>query len=1110
MDFEFVLSGFSGGPFFNAPVGLFGYALLTAYALVVLLALVRQRQSFGLLSGRGWLAFVALLALGALLAQVLILRFPGNLLPPPGIPSESQRPGLALFAFVPAFLAGGWLGVGPAILIGLMTGLSRAAWETHSFATPLEYAWLAGAVAWCVRQDYRGWPAAVLRRPFLAAALNAALLCLSFFLSYYAYSATPGLNGWDYVTSLVLAAAPVFVAQAALAGLLAEAAQLGKPEWWPYLRGSAPPPYLSSLNRKLLFTLIPLFLGGILLLFVANLNIVTDLSTQLAVNQMIFSARNASAGVPFFINTGRSLIQSLATEPGLLTDSPLSQTAQLSQSLRAAPFFRQLTLVRLSDDRVRVLATYPPLEEGSALEPFTETEEQLVALALSGVQQDATLYPKRVGEPVDVLFVAPVFDPAGRENVAALMGYADLSTNPFMQSVTNNLEGLADGQGDGFITDERGAIIYHRDPNQLLQSFTPEVSARPLRADLGNARAYEDRAFDGTRQLVLFYPIEGHAWNLVLVVPNRWVLGLATDIARPIVVILLLSGFAGLLIVSLIANRVTRPAEALALAAQRISEGRLDEPVLVEGEDEVGRAGRAFERMRQKLRARLEELGLLLNVSQKVAASLNLNEALPPILEGALSATGAAGVRAVLVPAESQAAFDPSGLVYQSYHAGPASALMAPLDRGVAELTRKEGRAILENLVRARAVLDVTPVAGKLHALLALPLRQESIYYGALWLGYDQPHTFTETEVNFLTTLAGQAAVAVANARLFESAEQGRQRLAAILASTTDAVIVTDPGGRVLLLNPAAEQAFELTGKAAAGQPLSGVLPTELVSLFKEGPTSANTGELEIASGQTLYASVAPIISADHSILGRVGVLRDVTHFKEVDLMKSEFVATVSHDLRAPLTFMRGYATMLPMVGPLNDKQREFAEKIITGIEQMTRLIDDLLDLGRIEAGVGLAREACRLDEIVHGVVDSLRPQAVNKGLTLTVDASTQLPSVSGDPTLLRQAVSNLVDNAIKYTPAGGQVGVRILAESSKFLLAVSDSGLGIAPADQARLFEKFFRVKQRGSSQIKGSGLGLAIVKSIVERHGGKVWVDSKLGKGSTFFMEIPRNGAG
>ena len=221
--------------------------------------------------------------------------------------------------------------------------------------------------------------------------------------------------------------------------------------------------------------------------------------------------------------------------------------------------------------------------------------------------------------------------------------------------------------------------------------------------------------------------------------------------------------------------------------------------------------------------------------------------------------------------------------------------------------------------------------------------------------------------------------------------------------------------------------------------------------------------------------------------------------------MKSEFVATVSHDLRAPLTFMRGYATMLPMVGQLNDKQREFGEKIILGIEQMTKLIDDLLDLGRIEAGVGLAREMCRLNDMVTEIIESATPHAANKGLSLTVEVTPDLPLCSGDPTLLRQAIMNLVDNAIKYTPAGGQVKVQLSLELDKFHLAVSDSGLGISPADQTRLFQKFFRVRQRGSSQTKGSGLGLAIVKSIVERHGGKVWVESKLGKGSTFYVELP-----
>jgi PAS domain S-box-containing protein len=498
---------------------------------------------------------------------------------------------------------------------------------------------------------------------------------------------------------------------------------------------------------------------------------------------------------------------------------------------------------------------------------------------------------------------------------------------------------------------------------------------------------------------------------------------------------------------------------------------------------------------------------LLLRVSQSVSSHLNLDEALPPILDGALAATGAAGARIVLLPKEDWTA-QLRFLSDQTYTAGEAAPLMAPLDHGVLELTRSEGRVVLDNLARAKAVLDVSPVVGRLHAVVALALRQETTYYGVLWLAYTTPHAFTETEVNFLTTLAGQAAVAVSNARLFEAADQGRQRLAAILASTPDAVIVTSRDARLLLLNPAAEKTLSLTGKSGVGQPVSAVLPNaDLVKLLTDGRSTLSTIELELA-GRTLSASASTIISADGSVLGRVCVLRDVTRFKEVDLMKSEFVATVSHDLRAPLTFMRGYATMLPMVGGLNDKQREFTEKIIVGIEQMTNLIDALLDLGRIEAGIGLAREACRMDQIVAGVVDALKPQALNKGLGLTIEIPPDASALSGDPTLLRQAISNLVDNAIKYTPTGGQVAVRANADTTRFTLSVTDTGAGIAPADQAHLFEKFFRVKQRGSTQVKGSGLGLAIVKSIIERHGGRVWVDSKLGKGSTFYMEIPRNG--
>lgn len=1089
---------FQNGPFFILPENYLGYGLVGLYALLGLVALIRYRRTFRL-SARQWVLWAALAGASVGAAQALVVYFPFNILPTPGVPNESPIPGLSLFAFIPAFVAGGWLGFGPAVAVGFLTGLTRAAFETYSLITPFEYALVAGVVAGCVQQDYRGGPARLLRLPTVAAFLTGGVLWPLLYLSYHAYTTAPGLIGWDYVASQVSAAAPVFWGQAALAGLFTEFVRVGLPGWWPQRRGTAPPPYRASLNRKLLFTLIPLFTVGIAILFWADLTIAMRVSATLAVEQMARAAENAGRGIPFFIQSGRSLMATTAQQGDLLAEGRLGQTERLAMSMRT-PFFRQMALY---DGGLQPLALFP--ETDDLLAVLTDDQQRLAQLVLAqGLGQEMVVYPRRAGESVQMLFMAPVFDGlTGQRAVAVLAGLVELDTNPFMQTVSGDILGLAGGVGQGFVVDGQGRRIFPN-PNEVpLPTFNLEASAQPLTTALEGAIAYEDKAPDGTRRLVLYYPAPGHDWSVVVMVPNQWVLTVATQISQPSIFILLLIGSIGLLLVSLIASQITRPAEALALAAQRISEGRLDLPVAVAGDDEVGRAGLAFERMRQKLRARLDELSLLLRVSQGVASSLNLDEALPPILEGALAATHAAGARIVVITKE-----DVTAPQLQVYSGGEAAALMAPLDKGLVQIARTDGRAVIENLARARAVLDVAPVIGRLQAVVALPLRQETTYYGALWLAYTTPHTFSETEVNFLTTLAGQAAVAVANARLFEAAEQGRQRLAAILASTPDAVIVTDREAQVLLLNPAAETVFGLTGKNGMGQAVANLIPNpELVKLLT-GVLPGNTVEVEVGAGKTLYASASTIISADGSTLGRVCVLRDVTHFKEVDLMKSEFVATVSHDLRAPLTFMRGYATMLPMVGALNDKQREFTEKIIIGIEQMTNLIDDLLDLGRIEAGVGLAKEPCRMDLLIASAVDGLKPQAANKGLSLTVEVSPEMPALMGDATLLRQAISNLVENAIKYTLAGGQVSVRASTTAQRFTLAVTDTGVGISPADQSHLFEKFFRVKQRGSTQVKGSGLGLAIVKSIVERHEGRVWVESKLGKGSTFVFEIPANG--
>jgi signal transduction histidine kinase len=249
-------------------------------------------------------------------------------------------------------------------------------------------------------------------------------------------------------------------------------------------------------------------------------------------------------------------------------------------------------------------------------------------------------------------------------------------------------------------------------------------------------------------------------------------------------------------------------------------------------------------------------------------------------------------------------------------------------------------------------------------------------------------------------------------------------------------------------------------------------------------------------------------VLADGRQVGRVCVLRDVTRFKELDTLKSEFVSTVSHDLRSPLTLMRGYATMLEMVGNLNEEQQKYLQRMSVGVDSMTRLVNNLLDLGRIEAGVDLNLEMVPLRRLLHKVVESLQVAAAHKQVELAVlFAEEAEPVVEADAGLIEQAVHNLVENAVKYTLEGGRVtaALRVVDGGQNAVIEVRDTGIGIAPPDQLRLFERFYRVAHRETRKQRGSGLGLAIVKSIVERHNGRVWVESELDRGSTFTVVLP-----
>jgi signal transduction histidine kinase len=280
-------------------------------------------------------------------------------------------------------------------------------------------------------------------------------------------------------------------------------------------------------------------------------------------------------------------------------------------------------------------------------------------------------------------------------------------------------------------------------------------------------------------------------------------------------------------------------------------------------------------------------------------------------------------------------------------------------------------------------------------------------------------------------------------------------------------VLVTDQNDNLLLTNPAAQQAFGLYDEAITGKHISEV-SSELI--FDDGKT---------------YMATASTIRVEDKRVGRVCVLRDVSSFKQLDALKSEFVSTVSHDLRSPLALVQGYTSMLQMVGELNDQQTSYLKKIIFETEKITHLVTNLLDLGRIEVGVGLQLEKKPVDEVIYRVVAALQMQADQKRVNLHTEISqTNLPYVEADQALLQQALNNLVANAIKYTESGGEVTISLETSDEQVAYYVKDTGIGISPADQQHLFEKFYRVSNKGGPEEEGSGLGLAIVKSIAEKH--------------------------
>jgi len=1088
-------------PPYIEPGGLIEGIGLVLMGLLVVWGLIRSREKSIQWGRMEWTIFIFLVVRTIFSSLYIGVRFPATgVLPRPLLPEEPRGPTVLFLSTLPWILAGGILGPLPAAILGFLSGLLRGLFDSHSLFTILQTTGLALVYSLAVRQRYRTPVYRLLRHPLPAAVAVGVL-----FIPVYGFigifeSSGPLVSRVDYsLTRLGVGAAAMWI-ELVVAGLIAEGVSRAAPDIWGQKGQTQPSPVETSLQLRFFYGTGPLVLLLLSTLMVGDWFVAGSAARRMLEDQLANTARIAAESIPFYLEAGQNLVLQMAGDPRLLSSPREDLPGILAQDMRSVPYFRQLYVL---DETGAPVAGYPE----AMLERIGPTlEEQTgIQLALRGVSiQTYTVPPIKNETTAQVSFLASIRDSSGAVK-GVLLGRSDLATNPFTKPIIQAFQEMqepgpeAAGGVDGMILDENQIILYHPNATRVMTTYLGKTSSVP--------GFYDETSSEGTRSLVYFQPTMGRSWAVALVVPAQRAQQLALTIAVPMLIMILFMAIVAIISLRLGLRVVTASLETLAFEAGRISRGQLDHTLPVKGVDEVGRLSRAFEQMRVSLKARLEELNRLLSVSQGVASSLEMKDTVRPILEAALSGS-AWSARVVLTPDTS---LDSQSGQVTRFGLGLAAEDYAYLDDQLLALSKTHDRLVLPNLTRGKG-LNFSPGKPRPGAILAVALRRENQYYGSLWIAYDRPRVFSEEEVRFLITLAGEAALAAANARLYSTAEIGRQRLGAVLASTPDPVFVTDHQNRLLLHNPAAQQLPGFSGSAENGESIEKLIDNpDLLGMLAGDTESTPTRELSLGNGKVYYTTVSSVVVEGQAV-GKICILRDITHFKQLDSLKSDFVATVSHDLRSPLTLMRGYATMLQMVGDLNDQQKSYVRKIISGVESMSRLVNNLLDLGRIEAGVGLQVEPVGLVEVVDRVVNSLQLQAAQKNIQISRALPEEGdPSLEADPALLQQALYNLVENAIKYTPVGGGVEVHGKIVDGKALFEVRDNGIGIAPLDQPRLFEKFYRGGQREAYLQRGSGLGLAIVKSIIERHGGQIWVESTLGKGSVFYVEIPvRQGMG